>query len=198
MGFTSKIVETPHTFRKFIESYISISDQDWAIIRAKLSHKTYQKGALLLKNGTVCHHLSFLETGLLRFFIWRDGEAVTKFFTEAPYMFTSQRSFNERQPSRENIEALEDSSVWQITYTDQQELLQLPIWKAFAHKITQEVQFFTENILEELQNETAENRYRLLLNNRPELVGRVSLKHLASYLGVTQQSLSRIRRNISQ
>ncbi len=151
-----------------------------------------------MEEGSVCNHLRFLESGLLRFFIWKDGETVTKFFTEAPYMFTSQRSFNQREPARENIEALEDSLVWEIRYEDHKALLQLGIWNELAAKVTQEVQFFTENILEDLQNETAENRYRSLLKNRPQLLQRVPLKHLASYLGITQQSLSRIRKNLSR
>ncbi len=181
-----------------MQQYVTVSHEDWLLISNKFSAKRYQKGTLLLEQGKTCDHLSFLETGLLRFFIWKDGETATKFFTEAPYMFTSQRSFNQREPAKENIEALEDSLVWQLSFQGQQELLRLSVWRTFADKITQEVQFFTENILEELQNETAENRYNLLLKHRPELVRRVPLKHLASYLGITQQSLSRIRRNISR
>ncbi len=177
--------------------YVAVSKEDWSLISSKFYATNYKKGTLLLEEGTVCNHLSFLEKGLLRFFIWKHGETVTKFFTEAPYICTSQRSFNQREPAKENIEALEDSLVWQLSFKDQQELLRLEVWRVFADKITQEVQFFTENILEELQNETAENRYGLLLKQRPELVRRVPLKHLASYLGITQQSLSRIRRNIS-
>jgi len=133
----------------------------------------------------------------LHFYIWKDGEPKTKFFTIAPYIFTSQRSFNTQKPSSENIQALENSTVWKIRFSDHQSLLKLPIWNLFGQKITQEVQFFTENILEEVQNETAENRYHSLLQNRPELIQRVPLKYLASYLGITQQSLSRIRKNIS-
>jgi len=183
-------------FRTFIEQYVSITNDEWKIISSKFISKTFKPGDLLLKNGQVCNHLFFLETGLLRFFIWKDGETTTKFFTEAPYIFTSQRSFSQRLPSKENIEALEDSLVRQISYNDQKELLKIPVWNTLARKITQEVQFFTENILEELQNSTAEERYKLLLENRSELLMRVPLKYLASYLGVTPQSLSRIRRKV--
>ncbi|NHF59111.1 Crp/Fnr family transcriptional regulator [Flavobacteriaceae bacterium TP-CH-4] len=183
-------------FRTFFSRYVDFTPEDWNTIAPTFQKIVVGKGQLLLKEGDISNHLCFLEDGLLRFYLWKDGESVTKFFTEAPYMFTSQRSFNQRQPARESIEALEDSIIWQISYEQHQELLQMTVWKRFADKITQEVQFFTENILEELQNETAEHRYRLLLENRPELVRRVPLKHLASYLGITQQSLSRIRRNI--
>lgn len=183
-------------FKTFIQQYISLTPKEWKIISSKFETKAYKKGELLLEEGKICNHLSFLENGLLRFFIWKDGETVTKFFTEAPYIFTSQRSFNQRLPSKENIEALEDSLVRQISHADQKELLKIPVWNTLAQKITQEVQFYTENILEELQNTTAEERYKLLLENRSELLMKVQLKHLASYLGVTPQSLSRIRRKV--
>lgn len=150
----------------------------------------------MLEEGKICSHISFLENGLLRFFIWKNGESVTKFFTIAPYMFTSQRSFNQQQPAKESIEALEDSIVWQLSFANQKELLKLEVWQVFARKITQEVQFFTENILEELQNETAEKRYLKLLDTQPELLQRVPLKHLASFFGVAPQSLSRIRKKV--
>ncbi|MEO0528832.1 MAG: Crp/Fnr family transcriptional regulator, partial [Bacteroidota bacterium] len=159
--------------------------------------REFKKGELLLEEGDVCNHLSFLENGLLRFFIWHDGEKMSKFFTIAPYMFTSQRSFNLRIPAKESIEALEDSSLWQIGYEDNQKLLKMEVWNTFAHKVTQEVQFFTENILENLQSKTAERRYREILEKNPLFIQRIPLKHLASFLGITQQSLSRIRKNIS-
>ncbi|TMM58923.1 Crp/Fnr family transcriptional regulator [Maribacter algarum] len=184
------------TFKTFVQCYVSLAPKEWQIISSKFDSKVYKKGELLLEEDKVCNHLSFLESGLLHFFIWNDGEIKTKFFTEAPYIFTSQRSFNNRIPAKENIQAIENSIVWQVSYKDHQELLKIPVWNTLAQKITQEVQFFTENILEELQNKTAEERYSLLLKNRSDLVKRVPLKYLASYLGITPQSLSRIRRNI--
>jgi hypothetical protein len=73
----------------------------------------------------------------------------------------------------------------------------LPSWNLLARKVTQEVQFFTEQILEDLQNETAEARYRHLLENQPDLLQRIPLRFLASYLGIAPQSLSRIRQKIA-
>lgn len=184
------------SLKAFIERYVSLKQEDWYVISSKFHLKAFKKGEHLLTNGEVCSQLSFLESGLLHFYIWRDGEPKTKFFTIAPYMFTSQRSFNTQTPASESIQAIEDSTVWQVSFSDHQNLLKLPAWNALGQKITQEVQYFTENILEEVQNETAEKRYQILLKTRPELLQRVPLKFLASYLGITQQSLSRIRKNI--
>jgi CRP-like cAMP-binding protein len=185
-----------HPFLQFICQYSSISEAEWKQITTCLTRKEVKKGESILREGEICHHLYFLESGLLRFFIVRDGNDITKFFTDIPYCFTSQKSFNTQKPASENIETLEDSIVWQMTHQDAIELLKIPSWSEFVRKLVQEVQEFTEEILEEIQTETAENRYRNMLEEANPLLQRVPLKHLASYFGIAPQSLSRIRKNM--
>lgn len=185
-----------HPLRHFITDYTPLEQGEWDQIEACLIRRDVAKGALVLEEGKVCRHLYFLESGLLRFFILKNGDDITKYFTGVPYVFTSQKSFTAQQPAKESIEALENSVIWHITYTDAFRLLAMEAWSTFIRKLIQEVQTYTEAILEELQTETAEHRYRTLLLNQPALVQRVPLKHLASYLGIAQPSLSRIRKNI--
>ncbi|TAF75019.1 MAG: Crp/Fnr family transcriptional regulator [Bacteroidetes bacterium] len=183
-------------FRQFIENYTTLSDSDWKEIYKCFEQRVFDKDQVLLAEGKVCRHLYFVESGLFHFYINKDGNNITKFFTEAPYFFTSQASFNAQKPATENIQAIEESIVWQISYNQANELYKLKSWTEFARKIIQEVQFFTEEILEELQTETAEFRYEKMLKNEPELLKRIPLKILASYLGIAPQSLSRIRKKI--
>ena len=183
-------------FRDFISTYVGLKDSEWHIIRESFNCTYYNKGDLLLESGKICDFFGFLEEGLLRYFSWKDGEDITKFFTLPPYAFTSQRSFSMRTPSKENIEAVEDSVVWSISYERNQELMQMSSYNTFIRKLVQEVQYFTENILDELQNLTAEDRYQKIIHEQPELIKRVPLRYLASYLGITPQSLSRIRKNL--
>ena len=138
----------------------------------------------------------FLEKGLLRYFTIKEGLEVNKFFTIAPYLFTSQNSYFQRKESKEYIQTIEPSIVWQITYDQNQALLELPSWNKFARKLTQEVQYFTECILEDLQSESAESRYKRIMTNHPEYLKRIPLKHLASFLGIAPQSLTRIRKKV--
>ncbi len=180
--------------RKFIENYTSLPAEEWKQIAECFETRIVEKYELILQEGKICRHLYFVESGLFHFYINKDGNDITKFFTVAPYFFTSQASFNAQKPATENIQALEKSVVWQITYKQSNELYQLKSWTAFARKIIQEVQFFTEEILEELQTETAEFRYEKMLKKNPELLKRIPLKVLASYLGIAPQSLSRIRK----
>lgn len=187
-----------HPFRQFINRYVAISDEEWLAIETCLSRREIKKETVLLEEGKVCRHLYFLESGLLRFFVWKDGNDITKFFTEAPYCLTSQKSFVSQQPAKESIETLEDSVLWQMSLEDANRLLSVFVWTEFIRKLIQEVQSFTEEILEELQTETAENRYLKLLERPSPLLQRVPLKHLASYLGIAPQSLSRIRKKLTK
>jgi CRP-like cAMP-binding protein len=182
--------------RKFIENYSSISDEDWNKISSSFEKINIEKDEILLEEGKVCKHLYFIETGLLRFFINKDGNEVTKFFTEAPYCFTSQVSFTSEKPSKENIQAIEKSVLWQTTLKQANDLLELKSWNAFVRKLIQEVQYYTEEILQEIQTETAENRYSKMIKENNELLQRIPLKYLASYFGIAPQSLSRIRNKI--
>ena len=185
-----------HPFQKYLANYTAIPTKDWQLIKQTLIPKTVKRNELLLEEGKICRHLFFLENGLLRFFVWKDGQDITKYFTHPPYLFTSQRSFSLQKPARESIQALEDSQLWLISKSDAEQLLELKSWSTFIRKLVQEVQYFTEGILEEVQNETAEKRYQQMLQNGDVLLSKVPLKHLASYLGIAPQSLSRIRKKM--
>ena len=183
-----------NALRSFIGRYTALPADEWELIGACFEKRLVKKGEVILPAGKICKHLYFAESGLLHFYINKDGTDVTKFFTEAPYFFTSQASFNAQKPANESIQAIEPCIIWQITYVQANALYELKSWTDFARKIIQEVQFFTEEILEALQTETAEFRYEKMVRNNPALLGRIPLKYLASYLGIAPQSLSRIRK----
>lgn len=185
-----------HPFRQFIHNYTMLSNADWRVIEAHLVRMEVKKETILLQEGKICRHLYFLESGLLRFFILKNGNDITKYFTDIPYCFTSIKSFEAQIPATENIETLEDTVLWAMTLESVQSLQNLPAWSTFTRKLVQEVQIYTDEILEDLQTETAENRYKKMLFENDPLLQRVPLKHIASYLGIAPQSLSRIRKSV--
>lgn len=185
-----------HPFRQFIHNYTLISNAEWAVVEKYLVRMEFKKETILLQEGKVCRHLYFLESGLLRFFILKNGNDITKYFTDVPYCFTSIKSFEAQKPATESIETLEDTVLWAMTFDSVQSLQTLlPVWNTFSRKLVQEVQTYIDEILEELQTETAENRYKKMLFDNDPLLQRVPLKHIASYLGIAPQSLSRIRKS---
>lgn len=183
-----------HPFKKYILKYNPIKLEEWQAVENCLQRKEYKKGELILQHGKICRKLYFLEEGFLRYFILQNGEEVSKFFTQAPYCFTSQRSFTKDIPTEDNILALKDSIVWEIDKADAFELLKYSNWSEFIRKLIQEVQFFTEEILKDIQNNSAEDRYVRMVEENGAILNNVPLKDIASYLGIAPQSLSRIRK----
>lgn len=187
-----------HPVRQIIETYAPLSDEDWAAIASRLAVEQLPKGAVLLQEGAVCRYVYFLESGLLRYYRLADGIEATKFFTVAPYCFTSQRSFTRQEPAAESIATLEESTVWRMSRQDAYALFDNQAWSTFVRELVQEVQYYTEQLLQAAQTQTAEDRYRALLEQNPDLLNRVSLKYLASYLGIAPQSISRIRKKVQE
>lgn len=185
-------------FIAYMKNYVPVPVTEQETILRAFTVQTVRKGETLLQEGQVCRHLYFLENGLLRFWTQKKDKEFTKYFTIAPYLFTSQQSFITRQPCKESIEALEDCTVWKMTNEAANELLALECWNTFIRKIIQEVNGYTEDLLEAMQSQTAEERYRQMLGQNPALLQRIPLKHLASYLGIAPQSLSRIRQRYSR
>jgi CRP/FNR family transcriptional regulator, anaerobic regulatory protein len=106
------------TIKHFIENYTAVPAREWDEISGYFEKRIVERDEVLLQEGKICRHLYFVESGLLRFYINKDGNDITKFFTEAPYFFTSQVSFNSQKPSLENIQAIEKSVLFQIPQTN--------------------------------------------------------------------------------
>lgn len=182
--------------RSFIESYSEVLEEDWAEIQSSFSKKIVRKNEIILSEGEVCKHLYFIESGLFRTFMLNDGKEITKFFTAAPNLLTSQYSFRNQITAIESIQALEDSVLWETDHKSVTRLLGLKTWNDFTRNFLYEVQQLTEELMMEIKTETAENRYLLLMKRFPDEFKKIPLRHLSSFLGVAPQSLSRIRKKI--
>jgi CRP-like cAMP-binding protein len=186
------------TLKRFIENYTKIPDAEWQIIQQAFERKEIKKNEFILEEGKICRYFYFLEEGLIRFFIIKNGEDISKIFTAAPNCFTSTTSFRSQKPSKEYIQALENSIVWQISFSQVNQLAELNSWNDFIRKFIHEVREFAEELLMEVRTETAETRYDKLMEKYPILVQKIPLKYLASFLGIAPQSLSRIRKKLNQ
>jgi len=152
------------------------------------------KNELLLREGQICRHLYFLETGALRGFYNLDGKEITHWFGFEKDFVTSFHSFITGEPAVENIQLLEGSILWAISKHTLTELLNK------HHEIERLVRIAYEKYyirLEErfvnAQFKTAKELYENLLRQTPYIIERVPLGFIASYLGISQETLSRIR-----
>jgi len=167
-------------------------------IAAHFTQQTLVKNQLLLKAGQIADHYFFLEAGYLRAFAedTTGQEVTTGFYMPGQVVFEVTSFFN-RSRSKENIQALGECEGWFITYQQLNELFHaMPEFREFGRAMLVKGFSDLKSRLLATITETAEERYRNLLLTQPDLLQHASQKHIASYLGVTDTSLSRIRASL--
>jgi CRP-like cAMP-binding protein len=185
-------------FRNFIEHYSKLSDEEWQEIDLMFDYIDYEPNEIILNEGEICRYFYFLETGLIRFHNFIDGDDITRTFTIAPYCFTSNISFRRQSPSGEAIQALDKTTVRRISYKNYKKLEGYNSWNMFIRKLLNEIQEFSEAFYLDIRTKTAEQRYLKLIEEYPdEILNKIPLKHLSTFLGIAPQSLSRIRRKFN-
>ena len=183
--------------KKFIEKYTIISENDWNIMGKVFTQKKFAKNEIILQEGKVCRYFCFLESGLLRYFYNVDGNEVVKTFTFPPFCFTSEASFINQRPSIENIQAIENSTVWLINYEQYKELEKLESWNKFINALLNEIDQFLKLMIIHLKIFTPEQRYLWLIQNYPQsILQQIPQKDMASFCGIAPQSLCRIKNKL--
>lgn len=184
-------------FQSFIQKVVpDMSEADIQLFASKAKEAEFAKGAPFVKEGAVCDRLLFIHQGLFRYFIVHEGDDVTKdFAVDAQNSFcTSYTSFILQKPSEIWVEAVEPSLVWSWNRSDVLPLFEDNVsWLKFAKKMADRLFFRKEQREIALLKNSAEERYRRFLSDFPGLSQRVPQYHIASYLGIKPESLSRIR-----
>lgn len=162
--------------------------------------KEVARNDLALREGQVSDEYFFLEEGFVRAFVYDiDGKDVTTSFYPPGTVVVEVSSFFNRVPSRENLQALADCKGWYITYEQLNHLFHAyPAFREFGRSILVRLLTTLKNRALSMITETAEQRYEHLLKTNPDIFQNVPLKHIASYLGVTDTSLSRIRKEYAK
>lgn len=154
----------------------------------------YPKHHILHEAGTVCNHFYILTSGIARVFYYKEDKDITVHFSAEQESITTIDSFIQRKKSKYNIEALEDLEVLKITHTDLENLFESnPKFERFGRLFLQQIYIDLVERIDDLQLHTAQERYQKLLEKKPYLFKRVSSKHIASFLGMTAETFSRIR-----
>ncbi|MCW3162746.1 Crp/Fnr family transcriptional regulator [Chryseobacterium oryctis] len=163
------------------------------LIEKIFSVKEFKKKHLLMHEGKNHNCLYFIVKGVARAYYLKDGTEVTVYFSMENEMLGSLSNFNEL-PSKETVELLEDSTLVVINLAELKKYLYVDNEITnFANKTFEDYAIFLEDRLFFFQMHTAMERYRLLIENTPELFQRVSLTHIASYIGISRETLSRLR-----
>ena len=159
----------------------------------------FSKSEYFLQEGKTENHYWFLESGFARSFVNdTDGNDITTNFFSTSEIVIDWSSFFLRNPTRENIQALSDCVCWQLDFETFQQLFHsIETFREHGRRRLVNSYFALKNHNVSIIADQAKDRYLQLMKEKPHIVQNVSLQHIATYLGITKYSLSRIRKEIS-
>jgi CRP-like cAMP-binding protein len=184
----------------FLTSSNHISPSTAKEIANQFTEEKLKKHDYLLQEGKLANKYFFLEEGFMRSFAYDlEGYDITTHFYSANQVVFEVSSFFQRTPSRENIQCLSDCLGWYISYEQLNYFFHaLPEFRDFGRSILVKGFAALKTRMLSMITETAEERYARLIQSNAEIFQQAPLKHIASYLGITDTSLSRIRKEFQK
>ncbi|GAA4438162.1 Crp/Fnr family transcriptional regulator [Ravibacter arvi] len=166
-------------------------------IREICEEKHFAKGHLIIQNNRLAQNLFLIKKGIVRAYAQADGHEITFWFGKEGDPVISMKNYVENRNAYESVELLEDCVLFQISVKDLRELYLKDIHIAnWGRRLAEKELIRAEERQISREFKTARERYTELMQQNPELLRRVSLGNIASYLGITQVSLSRIRAEV--
>ena len=188
-----------NNFKLFLTQIAEMTDEEFELVVPYLETKEIKKGEYFIKEGIHCKHIAFINEGLFRVFLLKKGTELNTCFCLQNEVMSSFDSLVNDTFSKENIQALEDSFIVTISYRN---LLLLSNkskpWNFIRNIMLQKECLRLANRANQMSFETAQEKYEYLMRNQPQIIQRVSNIHIASYLGITRETLSRVRAKIAK
>lgn len=183
----------------FFRNFGVFSEQEISDIQLLFETRKVSKNDFFVQEGDHCREIAFIVSGIFRsYYISDDGKDITYCFRFPDQLMAAYSSFISDTPSRENMQAITDSHLMVLKKEAIDTLVKDDLnWTKFLKMIAEEEYLELEKRFFLLQRDTAARRYETLLDNQPDYVQKIPLQYLASYLGITQRHLSRIRKEIS-
>ena len=188
-----------HQIKLYLDKIAPISNSDWNFFISKLHRRIVSKKSVFIKVNQIENHISFIESGIVRLFIPRENpeKEITFGFSFKNQFVSAYDSFLTQLPSNYQLQALTETTMLSISYKDLQSVYKSTQIGNLIGRLTAEDLFLIKSKREQdLLNLTAEQRYLKLFKERPELLESIPLKYISSYIGVTAQALSRIRKRL--
>ncbi len=176
----------------------TMQQADWEALSSRFNYRQLKKGEFLTRQGEITRTVSFINKGLLRMCYLIEGKEIcTGFVCENEYI-SSYASFLTQTPSAENIDALEECELVNLSYEDMQQLYKTnPVFETFGRRIAEYLFIMVSSQTTRLLTLTPEERYQSVIEYQPFVIQRVPQYMIASYIGITPEHLSRIRKKIS-
>ncbi|REA64238.1 Crp/Fnr family transcriptional regulator [Dyadobacter luteus] len=186
-------------FRTYLRRFVELNDQQWQALAEKMVVKTIRKKEFLVKQGQISRDIYFMISGSCRLYYEKDGEEKTTYFFFENNLIADYLGCVTDNPSSMSIQALEDCELIYFKYQTLTDLYEShPIYQVFGRKLAEYLFAGLDMRLAELLTLTPEERYLKFMNTaiKRKIIERIPQQYIASYLGITPVSLSRIRRRI--
>ena len=183
-----------NSLQKAITSISPLSEESMNVFSAAWKHWSTTKDFFLLKENTVSDYIYFIEKGVARIYYYKNGKEITEWIAMDQQFFLSITSFFQRTPSHLIIQTIEPSEVYGIHHDDFMSLADKyhDVERLLRKMVTTSL-ILSQIRMDSIQFESAQQRYEKLLKTTPQIVQRVPLTYIASFLGITLETLSRIR-----
>jgi CRP-like cAMP-binding protein len=183
-----------------ISLYPDCTDKEWNYLKSGLDISTYKAGEFFIVSGQKAHQLGYIASGLVRAYYVNDkGEEVSVMFAMENDYATDYTSLLAQTPSKYNFECLEPTTIVTLSYKHMQSgYTKFAGLERYGRLIAEDILEMLQKRVQSFQFETAEQRYLSFVKQNPNLFNRISLTHLASFLGIERPSLSRIRNKIAR
>lgn len=187
-------------FREHVKSYVPVNEMEWQALAPYLEVITLKKKKYFTEPGKICNHIGLVVKGAVRYFLVKDGEEITGYFSFENELLSSYKSFLTRQPCENYIQALEDCHIVTLSYKAMQQLYDDALigkkMERFSRLIAEHYLICYEDRVSAFITQTPEERYNKLLETGGDVLQRILQHYIANFLGITPVSLSRIRRRI--
>ena len=185
-------------YLKDIDQFLALEDSHISILNELSKTEEYPKNTVIIEQGDIARNLIFLKSGIAASIYIKHNKKFIRDFYFEPHIFTEQQSFIKKVPAKFSVVSVSNITCRLISFEDLETLYdQIPNLKDIAYDMLLNGFINISDRLESLLTLTPEQRYLKLLNENPKLLHEIPLKMIASYLGVTDVGLSRIRKRIS-
>jgi CRP-like cAMP-binding protein len=183
--------------RSYINGVVKFNQEELDAIMKHFRPMHLPSGEFFVDEGLVCKHIGFITKGYVRCFYEINEAEVTTMVLGKHNIITSNTSFTLQRPSMMTIEALTDVDLLVMNHDSMEYLYQkYPKWERLGRLITEQVYGYMEKRVVDYLSLSAEDRYRKMVDEDPKLIKNVPLRYVASMLGITPETLSRIRNKV--
>jgi CRP-like cAMP-binding protein len=182
------------SLNNYLQSFPFLTSEITEALLHSFEPASIDKGALLLQPGKTARELYFIEQGMIRGYYEKDGKEITHWFGHEAHLCTSYYSFLSETPSFEYIQSIEPLKIQKLKRSTLYQLYeQFPLLNRLGREIIEQYYIQLEERLYHQHFKEARERYQLFCQKKPEVLQRAPLGSIASYLGISQETLSRIR-----